>query len=117
MHFEEPQYSVPDARSTSTTQYEVPTTTSASPTQPEDSCAASHAYDYASVVAPHIAPEYAVLEEQEHMYHCLESPKTETGAPALSHEAAEMDTGCETADGNSLDQTVNNHMYSTLECT
>ena len=63
-----------------TTPYETPVITSPSgaegPTQPPP------VYDYAATVPQTMAPEYAVLEPQAHMYHFLESPDTHTAAPA-----------------------------------
>ena len=63
-----------------TTQYETPVITSPSgaegPTQPPP------VYDYAATVPQTMAPEYAVLEPQAHMYHFLESPDPHTATPA-----------------------------------
>ena len=64
-------------------------------------------YDYAAV--PHsTTPEYAVLEPQEHAYHCLEPPEA---IPESNEISAENDMP-----GNHYDNPLGqNHEYSTLQ--
>ena len=83
------------------TEYEVPNGSNQPP---------AHVYDHAAV--PHsTTPEYAVLEPQEHAYHCLEPPKMSVAIPESNEMAAESDVP-----GNHCDQPLGqNHEYSTLQ--
>ena len=90
--YDDQQYSVPVDSRVPITEYEVPVVPNGSNWPP------AHVYDYAAV--PHsTTSEYAVLEPQEHVYHCLEPPKMSVAIPESNEMAAESDVP-----GNHYDQ-------------
>jgi hypothetical protein len=117
-YYEEPQYSVP-SDVLQTTQYETPVITSPSgaegPTQPPP------VYDYAATVPQTMAPEYAVLEPQAHMYHFLESPDPHTATPAghtatpAGHTATPAGDSEKTETGTEEQEAVVSNLYEDPE--